>query len=306
MVNFKALASVLLASATLASARPPRVPPKGRSGPNYWFSFGDSYTQTWFNHTDTPPAPGNPLGNPPYPGWTATGGPNWVGYLTTEYNNSLVLTWNYAYGGAVIDDKLVTPWQPGLIHLTGQVDQFLEYAAKKPAVVPWTSKNALFSIFIGINDIGNSWWLPGSRDEFNDVLLDAYFGLVQKLYDAGGRNFLFVNVPPIDRSPLMLEQTDDAGRAIEKEVIASYNRKLLERIEALKATDRKIKTFFWDSNAFYTKVLDSPQEYGFKDATSWGKEDPEIFWGDNYHPSTYADKLFAEDIARNVLADTVW
>jgi hypothetical protein len=132
---------------------------------------GDSYTQTWFNHTDIPPTPGNPLGNPPYPGWTATGGPNWVGYVTTEYNNSLVLTWNYAYGGAVTDKDLVTPWQPGVLTLVDQVDQFLSYAAKKPAVVPWKSQNSLFSFFIGINDIGNSFWLPGSRDEYVDCIV---------------------------------------------------------------------------------------------------------------------------------------
>lgn len=28
---------------------------------------GDSYTQTDFDPTSTPPQPGNPLGNPPYP-----------------------------------------------------------------------------------------------------------------------------------------------------------------------------------------------------------------------------------------------
>jgi hypothetical protein len=123
--------------------------------------------------------------------------------VTTEYNNSLVLTWNYAYGGAVTDKDLVTPWQPGVLTLVDQVDQFLSYAAKKPAVVPWKSENSLFSFFIGINDIGNSFYLPGSRDEyvvlvvplnmicdkyafasFNDVLLNRYFGLVQKTVSA--------------------------------------------------------------------------------------------------------------------------
>lgn len=35
------------------------------------------------------------------------------------------------------------------------------------------------------------------------VQLTAYFAQVQKVYDAGGRNFLFINVPPIERSPLV-------------------------------------------------------------------------------------------------------
>lgn len=48
--------------------------------------------------------------------------------------------------------------------MTEQVDQFLAFAAKKPEATPWTSKNALFSIWIGINDIGNSYYLEGDRD----------------------------------------------------------------------------------------------------------------------------------------------
>ncbi|TFK19108.1 fungal cellulose binding domain-containing protein [Coprinopsis marcescibilis] len=301
----KGLFALVLASMALVQALPADQSSSDASAePNYWFSFGDSYTQTWFNPDGIPPTVGNPLGNPPYPGWTATGGPNWVGFLTTEYNKSTILTWNYAYGGAVTDRELVTPWQPQVLDLGDEVDQFLNGAAKKPSVVPWTSENALFSVFIGINDIGNSFWLPGSRDDFNDVLLNASFGLIQKLYDVGGRNFLFVTIPAIERSPLMLAQPKES-RELEATVIASYNRKLLERIEALKATDETIKTWVWDANAQYHKILNSPTEYGFKDADSWGNRTDQ-FWGNDYHPSTYADRLFAEEVARNVLVDTIW
>ena len=125
---------------------------------------GDSYTQTWFDYKGPLPNAVNPIGNPEYPGWTATGGPNWVGFVTTQFNKSLIYTYNYAYGGAVINETLVTPWQPNLIHLTDQVAHFLESAGKKPEETKWTSKNALFSVYIGINDLGNSWWLSGDRD----------------------------------------------------------------------------------------------------------------------------------------------
>lgn len=128
------------------------------------FNSGDSYTQTGFDHQGTLPSLANPFGNPTYPGWTATGGENWVGYLTTKYNKSSILTYNYAYGGAVINASLVTPWRPDVLSLTDQVAQFLEGAGKKPAETRWTSDNSLFSVFIGINDIGNSWYLPGDRD----------------------------------------------------------------------------------------------------------------------------------------------
>lgn len=131
---------------------------------NFSPTSGDSYTQTFFDPKGVLPTPDNPLGNPPYPGWTSTGGENWVGYLATKFNKSSILTYNYAYGGAVINETLVTPWQPNLIHLTGQVDQFLEGAAVRSGGEKWNGDNALFSIFIGINDIGNSWYLEGDRD----------------------------------------------------------------------------------------------------------------------------------------------
>ena len=157
---------------------------------------------------------------------------------TTVYNNSLVLTYNYAYGGATIDASLVTPYEPTVLSLTDQVNEFLDTAAGKPTSTPWTSSNSLFSIWIGINDIGNSYYLSGDRYAFDNTLLNAEFALVQKLVcdltfhgsclshlsfvsvvrdhplhsvdylisshsNTGARKFLFINVPPIDRSPLV-------------------------------------------------------------------------------------------------------
>jgi hypothetical protein len=125
---------------------------------------GDSYTQTGFDPSSTLPSVGNALGNPPYPGWTATGGENWVDYVTTQYNKSLILTYNYAYGGATIDASLVAPYEPTVLSLTDQVNQFLSGAGTKSSSTPWTSSNSLFSVFIGINDIGNSYYQSGDRD----------------------------------------------------------------------------------------------------------------------------------------------
>lgn len=82
------------------------------------FSTADSYTTTGFNATTGPqPSIGNPLGNPAYPGHTASNGPNWVDYLTTKYNHTLVLAYNLAYGGATVDSSLVTPYLPTVLSL---------------------------------------------------------------------------------------------------------------------------------------------------------------------------------------------
>lgn len=79
------------------------------------------------------------------------------------YNNSLILTYNYAYGGATINASLVEPYETTVLSFVDQVNQFMTTVASKPASAPWTSENSLFSAWFGINDIGNSYYQPGNR-----------------------------------------------------------------------------------------------------------------------------------------------
>ncbi|OSC98462.1 carbohydrate esterase family 16 protein [Trametes coccinea BRFM310] len=287
---------------TTSTTTAPTSVPSGVDKANFWFSFGDSYTQTDFDPNGILPQPGNPLGNPPYPGYTAVGGVNWIDLDTVVYNNSLILTYNYAYGGATINASLVAPYEPTVLSLIDQVNQFLAGAANKPATAPWTSENALFSVWIGINDLGNSYYEPGDRDAFSDTLLDSYFGQIQELFNVGARNFLFINVPPTDRSPLMIGQGATA-QALLKQTIAGYNSKLAARAASFQAANPGVQTWVWDSNAAFTTVLDDPTAYGFVDATSYGN--PGDFWGNNLHPSSAAHDIWARGVAA-VLNNTVW
>ncbi|THH32443.1 hypothetical protein EUX98_g1717 [Antrodiella citrinella] len=256
---------------------------------NYWFSFGDSYTQTGFLPNETLPAVGNPLGNPPYPGYTAVGGTNWIDVDTTVYNTSTILTYNYAYGGATIDARLVAPYEPTVLSLTDQVNQFLSGAAAKTAAAPWTSEDTLFSFWIGINDIGNSYYESGSRDAFSDTLLDAYFALVQDvLYEA--------------RLTLMLAQ-DASAQALEKSVIDGFNSKLATRVSSFQSANPGVQTWVFDANSAFTVVLNDPQAYGFVDNTSFGNTGD--FWGNNYHPSSAMQTIIGKQISQ-LLNTTVW
>ncbi|KAI5122325.1 hypothetical protein M0805_002492 [Coniferiporia weirii] len=272
------------ATSTSSTGAPTSVP---ASDVNYWFSFGDSYTQTGFVLTDTLPAVGNPLGNPPYPGYTAVGGINWIDVDTVQYNRSLILTYNYAYGGATIDASLVAPYESTVLSLTDQVNQFLSGVATKPATTPWTSSNSLFSFWIETRS-RTHFWMPILRS--------------CKAFAVGGRNFLFLNVPPIDRSPLMLAE-DASAQALEKTVIAGFNSKLAGRVTQLKANNTGVSTWLWDSNAAFTQVLDDPTAFGFIDATSYGGTGD--FWGNNYHSSSSAQQIWGQNVS-SVLAGTVW
>ncbi|KAJ7325951.1 hypothetical protein DFH08DRAFT_1028020 [Mycena albidolilacea] len=299
----------------------PGTAPPPFGGPiNFWFPFGDSYTSTSFNATSVLPNIHNPLGNPPFPGFTGAGGENYVGYDTVTFNKSVIFTYNYAYGGATINASLVTPFEPTVLSLIDQVNEFLTGGvASKPATTPWTSADALFSVWIGVNDLAGSYFQPGDRGAFAETLLDGYFALIQKLvrhsitharssilippqYTAGARNFLFLNVPRVDLTPLIIQE-GAAAQAQLKAVITDFNTRLATRVASFKASNSGVTTWLWDSNAVFTTILSAPTQFGFVDAVSFGNTGD--FWGNNFHPSQAAHQIFAKDIS-TLMAGSLW
>lgn len=271
-------ATLVLSLATTALAAPAATNTSSWSG---WknvkqlFVFGDSYTQTGFDPKANQPSASNPFGNPPYPGWTSSNGPNWVGFLTTTYNQSNILTYNLAYGGATVDSALVTPYAPTVISMKDQVQtQYLPIYGSHPTTAPWTSESSLFAFFIGINDVGNSWWLNNAT--LYDAIFSTYSGLLEQIYETGARNFLFLSVPPVNLSPLITSQADD-GYATEYEgrVIADWNARLANMTVQLKAKHADVTTLIHDTNALYMKVIQDPKSYeqtaGLKNTTAFCK-----------------------------------
>jgi phospholipase/lecithinase/hemolysin len=237
------------------------------------FVFGDSYTQTGFDPKSTQPSASNPFGNPAYPGYTSSNGPNWVGFLTTTYNKSKILTYNLAYGGATVDSALVAPYAPTVISVKDQVQkQYLPIYGAHPTSAPWTSKTSLFAFFIGINDVGNSWYLNNAT--LYDSIFSTYAGLLEQVYSTGARNFLFLNVPPVNLSPLITTQNDN-GYATEYEgkSIVDWNARLVNMTKALKTKHADVTVFVHDTNALFMQVIKDPKSYeqtkGLKNVTGY-------------------------------------
>jgi hypothetical protein len=131
---------------------------------------------------------------------TSSNGPNWVGYLRSTYNITNTQVFNLAYGGATIDSKLVTPYLPtyasrflpvkfiissptlhtiSVQSIVTQVGLFDQYLARKPAGAKWSSNNTLFAFWIGINDVGNSYyWTNTTQAAFHKTLMNRLFGQV--------------------------------------------------------------------------------------------------------------------------------
>lgn len=258
------------------AAQPSKMPTDlwpGWEGITHMFTFGDSYTTTGFNHTLAQPSLANPLGNPDYPGYTATNGPNWVDFLTTTHNATFLQTINLASGGATVDSTLVQPYQPTVLSLTEQIQTlYLPNYSSSPDYFVWRPDSTLFATFIGINDIGNSYYNANST--LYTQIFTSYALQIDALYQSGGRNFLFLNVPPVDLSPLTVEQGAEA-QALEAGVVASWNQNVTVLARNLSSTYADARVFVFDTHALFTRVLEEPCEWvetcGYRNLTGFCK-----------------------------------
>ncbi|EJU00788.1 hypothetical protein DACRYDRAFT_108846 [Dacryopinax primogenitus] len=276
----------------------------------YMFVFGDSYSTTGYNVSAGITSPD--------PGYTASDGLNWVQYLRGTYNVTYTKVYNLAYGGATTDSYLVTPYLPTVQSFVEQVSLWDQYFSPPPSVVPWTSNNTLFTVFIGINDVGNAWQtnnLNQSQPVFFSLLMDRYFQQVNNLYERGARNFLFLNVPPIDRAPLFLAQGNATAMAVQS-AISLYNTYLMNRINAMQYLYPDLgSVVVYDTNTLFNTLLDNAGVFLFSNITGYcgdyangtptttyqvaGCEPVSTyFWLNTLHPLWFVHDVMAHAISR--------
>ncbi|KAI1788406.1 hypothetical protein LXA43DRAFT_974873 [Ganoderma leucocontextum] len=225
-------ASCLLSALSIASAK------LTWGTTQFLFTFGDSYTTDGFNISAGVDSP--------VPGFTSSNGPNWVQFLGGTYNVTNTKVFNLASGGATIDAALVPPFEPTVLSIVDQVQQFHEILAPKPPGAEWNSSNSLFAFWIGINDVGNSFaWVlrsVGPRSTSAAITLSLLTYAVPQaeiLYADGARSFLFLTVPPTNRAPLIGDQGLQAVAAITA-ALADYNAQLGQSIRAFQKAHRDL------------------------------------------------------------------
>jgi phospholipase/lecithinase/hemolysin len=255
---------------------------------------GDSYTQTGFVITGGKPSSSNPLGNPAYPGYTTAGGPHWLDDVISVYNHSLLLSYNFAYGGATTDATLVIPYTSTVQSFVDQVTIFSDNLAAKPSYAPWTSSNTLFAVWIGVNDVGNAWY-ASNWATLAPQIVARYFSQVQILYNAGARNFVFLSVPPIQRTPLDLTDTA-ADQASIAAAVVTYNNLIANNLATFKSSNSEVKAWIYDTAPPFNTVLDNPTAYGAPDNTCVNADGLSCLWYNNYHPGQKIHDLVAKGV----------
>src|ERR1700738_1019688 len=129
--------------------------------------------------------------------------------------------------------------------------------------------------------------------------LEIVFKRQESLYEVGARNFIFVNVPPTDRSPMALymgrEYADLRARILE------WNVKLTEFANVFRESHPGVIVAVYDVAALFTAVLDNPTKYEFKDGVSVGNS-IDCVWEDWFHPTSAMHMIIAEDMAKFLTA----
>lgn len=215
---------------------------------------GDSYTKTGWDYEGTLPSSSNPFGNT---GSTSSNGQNWIQYLTTKHNSSLLLTYNFAIGGATVDNDIVS----GSTDVKTQVqDRFIPMFSNSSSGL-WKPESTLFSFWVGINDVEKSYLTKNSTETFPEIF-SKYGDLLDKLYGIGAQNFLFLNVPALERSPRVTQSSAAAERIpLMKAAVSLYNSQLQDLLSTIKKKYSDATFFHLDTYKYFNQVQSKPKSF---------------------------------------------
>jgi outer membrane lipase/esterase len=273
----------------------------GAEFPNQLVVFGDSVSDTGNTGLSTPP------------GYTAgryTDGPDttpstqiqgvWHEQLATDIGlpsatPSAAGGTNFAYYGAVTNSN-----DPNYLSLQTQVNNYLGLGQ--------TNANSLYLFWGGANDITNQ--APSTNAAaYTNAAANAVQNIqnqIGQLYSAGGRNFLWVNLPSFDKVPSGLHSSAavQAGLAAGSQ---AFNTDFAAAITQLKQQYPLITITSVDAFALFNDMISNPGNYGFTNVTDNARTDylagnttlnPDqyLFWNED-HMTTAADKYIAQNAA---------
>jgi len=269
--------------------------------------FGDSVSDT-----GNVPQTGVNGANPP-PAYTAnryTDGPDtvpstqiqgvWHEQLATDVSKPIAAPstaggTNFAYYGAVTYGEDRT-----YLSLQTQVNNYLGLGQ--------ASANSLYLFWGGANDITSV--APSTNvNAYTSAAANAVQNIqaqIGQLYNAGGRNFLWVNLPSFDKVPSGIR----ASTAVQAGLAAgsqTFNADYAAALTQLKQQYPLITITRVDAFTLFNDMINNPGNYGFTNVTDNARADylagnttlnPDqyLFWNDD-HMTTAADKYIAQNAA---------
>ncbi|OBS26091.1 hypothetical protein FPOA_00035 [Fusarium poae] len=289
-------------------------------------AFGDSYTRSGFkmNWTYTKtgtemddmerserpngrlldgPSAINPIGNPKLPGITSSGGKNWVINMATEFNTTLTLAYIFARSGSTVDDNIIPVRIPNRFTFGNQIIHFNDTIGHRPDYAPWTPKNTVATIWFGINDLGlvlNRGGLEGIDDRL-EAANRRIFELTELLYDIGLRQFVFIEVPPVELYPGHQTKKCDENHKHKHEMflygVNLWNRALRENTIQFGQTHPDAKATYVDVWDIFYQAFFYPKSLEAKNATCIDPKGKDCLWADGGHAGRKIHQLIGARVA---------
>jgi phospholipase/lecithinase/hemolysin len=201
--------------------------------------FGDSHSDTGnvyeLTHHTVPPVP------PHYKGRFCNG-PIWIDQLNF-INKSI-----YAYGSATTDNNFVQGYiMDAILSVPGikqQVSMYLNDIKNNPV----NFKRILYIIFVSGNDFFFDPSMTGPQ------IVNSLMNAIKDLLTVGGKNFLFFNIPPVQKIPYFrMFDRDGFFRAL----TIKTNNAILSNLRTLQKKNKKNSIHMFDLKALITNIISS-------------------------------------------------
>ena len=254
-------------------------------------SFGDSLSDVgnaYLGSGMTQPAPVSAY----YQGHFSNG-PIWVEYLAKDLGvaaptASLAGGTDYAFGGAQTGTGYANFAGFQVPNIGTQIDMYLAHNTPSPT--------ELFTIWGGANDV-----LYGTQP--NPAMSVANIGQeITTLADAGAKQFLIPNLPPLDKIPAASSLTPAQQYGLSL-FTQAFNQGLQNEVSYLEKS-LGVQIHMLDINSLVNSVLANPSQYGFTNVTSAallsGSNGTGFLFWDPYHPTTQAGAIIGDVAAQAV------
>lgn len=261
-------ATLLLVSCGGSSNDTPAPPPFGQTTWIIGASLSDTGNACLASPAACPPSP-------PYAQGVSSNGPLWVAAVAGRYGASaapqLAGGTNFAVAGARTG---VVPGAPATTAST-MVTQTEQLLARAGYVINPQNLVIVDASTFG-NNINVALQMAGANPAQGQAIVTATItqgvtdvvGVVNRLYAAGARTILFVNVPDIGKTPLVQSTGNATVIATATTMSQQFNGAMAQQLANVRAVSPGLATPTLDLFALLSQVQASPAAFGFANATA--------------------------------------
>jgi len=161
----------------------------------------------------------------------------------------------------------------------------------------WKSNNTLFAYWLGCNDIRNVFREPHITPLLFNQIHETMFNIFNSLYMNGARNFLIINIPPLDKAPL-----NESGKYnYYKDDVESFNNEYIKYSKNFFKKHPSVNIIIYNAKEEYEYVMNNYKSFNLISGNSrWSAyknlDLKYFFWHDHSHLSYTGNKILAEDM----------